>query len=520
MPTPEPRSFEPLIDLGDSASVAPAPADPGIPRLQPVNRAQLQFQMVDVEALIPEDHPARAIWEFVGRLDLSRFTAPIRAVEGSAGRPAYHPQLLISLWIYSYSQGVTSARAIERLCTHEPAYQWLTGLAGISAHTLSDYRVVHGEALREVFIQVLGLLSAAGLITLERITQDGTRIRAAAASKRLHRKARVHAALRDARAHVEALDALPEDEGPRRQQAARKRAQREKVARLEAALQAFDHLEATKSTVDRVSTTDPDARVMKQADGGSALSYNVQLSTDATQTLIVAVDVTQAGSDYQQLLPGLRRVEQNMGRLPAQVIVDGGYLSSDNIVETAACGVDLIGPTLSDEAATANRTKSYQHRRVSPPYEAAQFVYDATSDTYRCPQGKRLRYDAWYVRDGTRRIRYKARATDCLTCPAKPLCCPRNREGRSIERRVPLIPVQTFREKMHTAAARAIYRQRAQVAEFPHLWLKAKLGVRQFRVRGLRNVRLEALWAALTYNIQQWIRLVWKPQLGAGGAPT
>ncbi|MGH2670837.1 MAG: IS1182 family transposase, partial [bacterium] len=305
-----------------------------------MNRAQVQFRVVDVEALIPEDHPARAIWEFVGRVDLSRYTEEIRAVEGGAGRPAYDPQLLVSLWIYSYSQGVTSARAIERLCTHDPAYQWLTGLAGISAHTLSDFRMAHGDALREVFIQALGVLRAAGLITLERVMQDGTRIRASAASKRFHRKARIHEALREARAHVEALEALPEDEGSRQQQKARERARREKVERLEAALQAFEQLEATKSTVDRVSTTDPDARVMKQAEGGAAPSYNMQLSTDASHQLIVGIEVTQAGSDYQQLLPGLDGIAQNMGTLPAQVVVDGGYLSSDNIVEVAARGVE------------------------------------------------------------------------------------------------------------------------------------------------------------------------------------
>jgi hypothetical protein len=415
---------------------------------------------------------------------------------------------------------VTSARAIERLCTHEPAYQWLTGLAGISAHTLSDFRVAHGAALREVFIQVLGVLSGTGLITLERVTQDGTRIRASAASKRFHRKARIHEALREARAHVAALEAMPEDEGHRREQTARVRAQHEKVERLEAALQTFEQLEAAKSTVDRVSTTDPDARMMKQADGGTAPSYNVQLSTDATHKLIVAVDVTQAGSDYRQLLPGLDHVEQNVGRSPAQMVVDGGYLSSDNITALAARGVELIGPAPTADPITTSRTPSYHARGVSPAYEASQFVYDPVSDTYQCPQGKSLHYDAVYERDGTRRMRYKTRAVECQTCPAKGLCCPSNREGRSIERRVYLAPVQAFRDQMQTDAARAISRQRAQVAEFPNLWLKAKLGLRQFRVRGLSNVQLEALWAALTYNIQQWIRLCWKPTTTPEGAAT
>jgi transposase len=519
MPSEEHRPSAQLFDLPETSSGAPErPApDPSVPRVQPVNRTQLQFRVVDVEALIPEEHPARALWEFVGQLDLSRYREQIRAVEGSAGRPALDPHLLVSLWIYSYSQGVSSARAIERLCAHDPAYQWLTGLEGISAHTLSDFRVAHGAELQELFIQVLGVLSAAGLITLEWVTQDGTRIRASAASKQFRRKARIQEHLRQARAHVEALEAMPEAEGRLQQQKARERAQRVKLERLEAAVKEFEQLEAARSTVTRVSTTDPDARVMKQADGGSAPSYNVQLSTDAAHMILVGVDVTQAGSDYQQLLPGLTRVEQNVGT-PAQMVVDGGYLSSDNIVAMAARGVELIGPAPTEGAAHASRTTSYQRRGVSPAYAASQFVHDAASDTYLCPQGKRLRYDAWYVRDGTRRVRYKAPAADCQACPAKRFCCPSNREGRSIERREYLAQIQAFREKMQTDAARAIYRQRSQVAEFPNLWVKAKLGLRQFRVRGLRKVRLEALWAALTYNIQQWIRLCWRPKSATAGA--
>src|SRR6266850_6320812 len=127
-------------------------------RLQAVDRTQMLLRPVVVEQLIAEDHPARAIWEFVGRLDLTRYVEQVRSVEGAAGRPALDPQLLISIWIYSYSRGVGSARAIERLCEYDPAYQWLTRMEGISAHTLSDFRVDHADALHELFVQVLGLL--------------------------------------------------------------------------------------------------------------------------------------------------------------------------------------------------------------------------------------------------------------------------------------------------------------------------------------------------------------------------
>ena len=361
-------------------------------RLKVVHRAQLLLRTVDVERLIPEDHPARAIWEFVGRLDLSGYTEQVRSVTGGAGRPAFDPQLLVSLWVYSYSQSVSSARAIERMCEHHPAYQWLTGMQSISAHTLSDFRIIHADILNELFVQTLGLLSADGLITLERVMLDGTKVRANASSSGFRRKPTVEEYLEQAREAVEALEAQTEEESSRQIQAAQQRARRERQERLESALKEYDKLKAAKSRIDRVSTTDPDARVMKQAEGGSAPNYNVQVSTDAAHGLIVDIEATQAGSDYQQLTPAMERLEQRAHGAPKQVVVDGGYISSANIVEMENRGIDLVGPEHGSKSAEANRRKSYQRRGVSPEYEASKFVYDAETKTYVCPQGKRLPY--------------------------------------------------------------------------------------------------------------------------------
>ena len=148
----------------------------GEPRLKRVDRRQLVMRAMDVDKLVAEDDPVRAIWEFVGQLDLSRYTEQVRSVSGVAGRPALDPQVLVSLWVYSYSRGESSARAIARQCDYEPGYQWLTGMEPVSAHTLSDFRVAHAESLRDLFVQTLGLLSEQGLITLERVMQDGTKV--------------------------------------------------------------------------------------------------------------------------------------------------------------------------------------------------------------------------------------------------------------------------------------------------------------------------------------------------------
>ena len=490
------------------------------PRFEPIDREQLFWRMVDVERLIAEDHPARAIWEFVGKLDLSSYTGEIRAVEGMAGRPGWNPQLLISLWVYGYSQGEGSARAIEQLCEWDPAYQWLTGTAVVNAHTLSDFRVKHEAALQGLFVQVLGLLSADGLITLERVMQDGTKIRANAAADSFRRKERVEQALEQAREQVAAVGALSEEETSRRIAKARKRVARERQERLEQALEEFNKLAEEGRGKDkerrRVSTSDPEARVMKQPDGGFAPSYNVEIDTDAKDGVVVAVGVVQAGNDFEQLEPGIERVEQNLGKTPQEVVTDGGFVSRDNIVAMKGREIEFIAPWV-DEAGKGE--SSYEGRGVSPAYHSSAFVYDEASDSYRCPQGKILRYEGKEERHMQVSYRYRAPRSDCQGCPVKSQCCPGNRvTGRSVHRGEELAEVTEFRQKMETEQAREIYRQRAQVAETPNLWIKAKFGLRQFSVRGLRKVGMEALWACLTYNICVWMRLRWR-QAGAVATP-
>jgi transposase len=491
----------------------------GRPRYEAINREQLCWRRVDVERLIGEEHAARAVWEFVGKLDMSGYQEEARAVEGKAGRPGWDPRLVISLWVYAYGEGVGSARAIEELCEWEPAYQWLTGAVVVNAHTLSDFRVKHEQALKELFVQVLGLLSADGLITLERVMQDGTKIRANAAADSFRRKEGVEQALGEAREQVEAVQALSEEETSRRMAKARKRAARERQERLEQALKEFNQLaeEGKDKEKRRVSTSDPESRVMKQPDGGFAPSYNVQINTDAKSGVVVAVGVVQAGNDFEQLEPGIDRVEHNLGKTPDQAVIDGGFVSRDNIVAMNKRKIELIAPCV-DEAGKGE--SSYEGRGVSPEYHSTAFVYDAQTDSYRCPKGKILKYEGKEERHMQVSYRYRAQRSDCQGCPVKSQCCPGNRvTGRSVHRGEELAEVTEFRQKMATERAREIYKTRAQVAETPNLWIKAKFGLRQFSVRGLRKVGMEALWACLTYNIRVWMRLRWR-QAAAVAIPT
>ncbi len=496
-------------------ATVPTSSSPTRPRVKPVDRSQLIWQAVDVEGLIEEDHAARAIWAFVGQLDLKPFYGPIEAVEGAAGRTPWDPRLLISLWIYAYSRGISSAREIARRCTYEPAFEWLCGLEQINYHTLSDFRVAHEQGLQELFVQVLGVLSGEGLVSLERVMHDGTKIKACAGADSFRREERIAAHLEAARQQVQAL-AEPGADEPARQVAARQRVGRERQERLERALGELNKIRQSKSgpaekESARVSVTDPTARIMKQSDGGYAPSYNVQLSTDSANKIIVGAGVSQSASDYGELAGAVERVEQNLGRLPEQMVTDGGFTCRENIIDQAAKGVDFIGSPAEHDRQSAGQMR---RRGVAEEFYPEAFVYDPQQDTFRCPAGQILEHTGQEQRPGVVQHKYQAQAQVCEACPFKAKCCPQNGDkGRSIIRAVEAPEVRQFLEKMQTPQAKEIYRQRGAVAEFPNAWIKEKLGLRQFRLCGLAKVLLEVLWACLTYNIQQWIRLRWRAAL-------
>ena len=312
------------------------------PRLKPINRQQSVLRAVEVERLVEQDHPVRAIWELVGRLLPADFYRGIKAVEGTAGQAAFDPQLLTSLWVYAYSRGIGSAREIARLCEYHPAYQWLTGLEAVNYHSLSDFRTRHPEALTRLFSEVLGLLSHAGLITLERVMQDGTKIKALAADNSFRRQATLREHLEKAREQVEQMSEPAAEELTQRVVKARQRALREKQQRLEAALQQLPEIQATTGLEARASSSDPEARIM-QSKGGFAPGYNLQLSTDAAAKIIVGVGVSQAAADTAELVPAIARIEAHLGQTPRQLVVDSGFTHQATIEAMAAESIDLIG---------------------------------------------------------------------------------------------------------------------------------------------------------------------------------
>ncbi len=237
----------------------------------------------------------------------------------------------------------------------------------------------------------------------------------------------------------------------------------------------------------------------------------MQISTDTAHGIIVAANVPQACNDQHEMVPAIEQVERQTGQAPQHLVVDEGYTTRENILTAAAMGVDLIGGGMEpNPRAVARRLEK---RGVDAAYYPDKFRYDATTDTYTCPQGKPLALETRKgERVGVERKVYKARSKDCRQCAFRQLCRP-GQAGRRIQRSQNVPVVAEYVAKRQTAAARGLYRLPAPVAEFSNLGLKSKLGLWQFCVRGLQKVRCEVTWACLTYNIQQWVRLRWKDRL-------
>lgn len=415
----------------------------GRPRLRVPQRDQVELQCLSLEQMVPPEHPVRVVWDCVARLDLGRWLADVQAVEGSVGRDATDPRLLVALWVYATLDAVGSARELARLCEHHLLYRWLCGGVSVNHHLLSDFRTQHAAAWDELLTQLVGGLLNQGLVTLQRVAQDGMKVRAAAGKASFRRQATLQECLAEARAQIDTLKRLAEEDPAaltRRQRAARERAATERAARIEAALGQCAELQerraasakksGRKPTEARASTTDPEARVMQFSDGGYRPGYNVQFSTDTASGVIVGVDVTPAGTDQDQLPPMLDQLQERYGRSPSEVLVDGGYANQESIVDAAA---DEHGCT------------------VFAPVKDAAKQRAAGKDPYQPKPGDHPVVAAWRIRMGTE-------------------------------------------------AAQAIYRLRCQTAEWVNA-LARNRGCRQLPVRGQGRCRTIGVLYAIAHNV-------------------
>jgi len=429
---------------------AAPPTRPSEARLvQPV-RNQIEWAPRALDAALPPDHPARAIWAVLERLDLSAFYVDIKAVANRPGRPASDPQVLLALWVFATQQGIGSARHLARLCEEHDAYRWIRGGVPVDYHLLAEFRVVHESALDDLFTTVLAVMMDEGLVTLDRVAQDGMKVRAGAGAGSFRGASRLEQCLAEAQEQVKRLKDQrehPEPGGSARERAARERAARERQERVERALRQLPAAKAAKErqertlakpkrakvTEPRVSTTDPDARVMHMPDGGFRPALNAQFATDVDSQVIVGVGVSNRGSDQGEALPMETQVHERTDKHPGAYLIDGGFVKRDDITALEEHQVTVYAPLRQPRTTTSGRTATDPRPDDSPE-------------------------------------------------------------------------VIAWRARMGTDEAKEIYKQRAATAECVNALARLR-GLQQFRVRGLDKALSVLLLLAITHNVLRWIAL-------------
>ena len=488
-----------------------------------IDREQMFLSPVDIEALIPPGHRARAVWELTGKLDFHEWEEGIAAREGSAGRPCYAPRLLAAIWLYGYAVGVASGRALSRMTAWEPGLRWLTGCTEINAHTLSDFRVDDKPRLDGLFTSLVAVLRRENLISLKVVTQDGTKVRARAGRGSMHRRPTLEKELEQARRHVEELDleAEADEAQDKRREAAQKRAAQQRVERLELALKEIQERQEEKPASQRdevrVSSSEPEAMKMKHADGSWALSHNVQVMTDAQEKVIVGVSVSDEGNDKQQLIPEIEALVERVGEKPGCVLADGGYVSRENVEAMAEKGIELIAP-LAEQ--TAREAGALAANGIDPEFGRSVFLWDAGRKVFICPAGQLLEQVKTRRHHGQVCEVYSAGAEQCARCDKAPRCCGHLKPGtpRQMVRVVESPAMRAFAERMEQPEKQQLYKKRSAVAETPHMHWKGNWNWRRFSVRGLQKAGMEALWLAMAYNTQVWSRVIWQSRMAVSGA--
>jgi transposase len=355
------------------------------PRLRRPERYQVEMRCLSLDQMLSDDHVARVVWDYVQGLDLTPLLAKVKAVAGAPGQPANDPRVLLALWLLATVHGVGSARELARRCDEHVAYQWICGGVSMNYHSLADFRTEHVDFLDRLLTDGVAALLQQGLVTLTHVAQDGMRVRASAGRSSFRRAPTLARCLEEAQAQVAALRVQADEDvgaASRRQQAAQERAARERGERIAAALAATTQLAQRRQQVEtekgvaakepRASTTDPEARVMKMADGGFRPAYNVQAATTTQSGVIVGVDVIAVGSDRGQLSPMVEQLEQRYEAKPQALLADGDFAALDDVERLATeHGVVVYAPVKDEVKKRAAGVDPFTPRAKDGPGVAA-----------------------------------------------------------------------------------------------------------------------------------------------------
>jgi len=363
------------------------PVANGVPRLRRPDRRQMSMRTASLDSMLPEDHQARIVWEYVEGLDLSSLYEGMRCVEGRCGRDATDPRIHMALWLYATLDGVGAARELDRLCKDHVAYQWICGGVSVNYHSLSDFRSNNVELLDKLLTKSVAGLMHEGLVKMNRVAQDGIRVRASAGTSSFRRGETLERLESEARQQVQALRQELQGDAS----AASRRQQR--IARARQVLPDVEQRKRDKKDQARASTTDPDARFIKMSDGGVRPAYNVQFATDTESQIITGVDVGNIGSDMGQMGQMIDQHKDRYGRPPGEMLADGGFASRDDIDSASTADEPTViyapvqisrktgTPCYDRQPADTDAVAQWRERMATPE---AKDIYKQRASTAEC----------------------------------------------------------------------------------------------------------------------------------------
>jgi transposase len=326
-------------------------------------RDQVEMQLDSLDQLLPPDHRVRELWAYVEQMDVSGLLANIVSFSGKAGAPAFDPRTLICLWLYATTDQVSSARKLARLCEEHLVYRWICGGEQINYHTLSSFRSDCGRTLEDLLVGTLAVLHDEGFLDLQQlsVSHDGMRVRASAGKGSMHRRGKVESSLEQAKIYYAQLQSAANEEDSetanKRKRSARVRAARERVERLEESLKTLETLENNQRPRSdreprepRVSTTDPDAAMLRMANGGKDVSHNIQFTVENNTRVVTSVYIAEGSSDTGTLAPAMNEHQRLHGQLPNQVLADRGFFKYKDIAALERQGTEVYLPDLYPKA--------------------------------------------------------------------------------------------------------------------------------------------------------------------------
>ena len=461
-----------------------------------------------LEDWIGLDNPVRVIDVFVDELDLADLE--FSGVDAEAtGRPAYHPSVLLKLYIYGYLNRVQSSRRLEREAGRNVEVMWLTGRLVPDHKTIADFRKDNGPAIRKVCAQLVALCRDLGLLTQASVAIDGSKFKAVNNRDKNFTRAKMDRRLaqieESVARYLSQLDTADRQE-PSEALAAKTAHLKEKLEKLASETRRLKALEKEMlaSPDQQISLTDPDSRSMATSGRGSGVvGYNVQVAVDTQHHLIVTHEVTNTGSDRAQLAKMALQAKEVLGAEHLDAVADRGYFSGTEIL---ACEQANVTVTLPKPMTSGAKSKGR--------FVKQDFVYLPTEDAYRCPAGEKLTPRFSGVENGMLLHRYWTSA--CYGCPIRPQCT------TGLERRI----TRWEHEHVVEAVQRRLdenpgaMRQRRETVEHPFATLKMRMGATHFLMKRLPKVAAEMALHVLAYNLTRIMNIIGiQPLIAAMSVP-